>query len=106
MRKPPMDDCGAKKAVFIPEEQIRLCEGRENAAHVKRSLYVLRQRGCAVDGDGLRIAGEDFVHHRAIRLFREQTDKRHHNESDEHGEHPGVDRGGKGYGSKWFHPQK
>lgn len=100
MRKPPMDDCGAKKAVSIPEEQIRPCGDRRNAvgqgAQVRRSLYVLRQRGCAVDGDGLRIAGEDLVHHRAIRLFREQTDDRHHNESDEHGEHSRVDRGGKG----------
>ena len=28
MRKPPMDDCGAKKAVSIPEEQIRPCRDR------------------------------------------------------------------------------
>ena len=55
-----------------------------------------------MDGDGLRIAGEDLVHHRAIRLFREQTDNRHHNESDKHGEHPGVDRGGKGRVDKWY----
>ena len=49
MRKPPMDDCGAKKAVSIPEEQIRPCRDRRNAAgqgaQVRRSLYVLRQRG-------------------------------------------------------------
>ena len=32
MRKPPMDDCGAKKAVSIPEEQIRPCRDRRNAA--------------------------------------------------------------------------
>lgn len=32
MRKPPMDDCGAKKAVSIPEEQIRPCRDKRNAA--------------------------------------------------------------------------
>ena len=31
MRKPPMDDCGAKKAVSIPEEQIRPCRDKRNA---------------------------------------------------------------------------
>ena len=60
MRKPPMDDCGAKKAVSIPEEQIRPCRDRGMPqGRARRSGDILAAAHFGVE-NGFYLVGEVF----------------------------------------------